>query len=141
MNFTDIKIIDPLMSIGVSVFIFINAFKNLKEVLDLFLEKTPHGVSVEEIKTHISEVDGVEGVHHIHIWSMDGNSNFATMHIVTNEDGHKIKEKVREELSEHGISHATLELESVGEHCHENDCSAHLNVNSGHSHHHHHHNH
>ena len=68
---------------------------------------------------------------------MDGNYNFATMHIVTNEDGHKIKEKVREELSEHGISHATLELESVGEHCHENDCNAHLNVISGHSHHHH----
>lgn len=141
MNFTDIKIIDPLMSIGVSVFIFINAFKNLKEVLDLFLEKTPHGINIEEIKNHILEIDGLEDVHHIHIWSMDGNSNFATMHIVTNEDSHKIKEKVREELSEHGISHATLELESVGEHCHENDCSAHLNVNSGHSHHHHHHNH
>ena len=139
MNFTDIKIIDPLMSIGVSVFIFINAFKNLKEVLDLFLEKTPHGINIEEIKSHILKIDGVDDVHHIHIWSMDGNSNFATMHIVTNEDGHKIKEKVREELSEHGISHATLELEAVGEHCHENDCSAHLNVNSGHSHHHHHH--
>jgi galactitol-specific phosphotransferase system IIB component len=70
---------------------------------------------------------------------MDGNSNFATMHIVTNSDCHIIKEKVREELSEHGISHATLELETVGEHCHENDCNAHLNVNSGHAHHHHHH--
>lgn len=138
MNFTDIKIIDPLMSIGVSVFIFINAFKNLKEVLDLFLEKTPHGISIEEIKAHIFEIDGIEDVHHIHIWSMDGNSNFATMHVVTNCDAHEIKEKVREELSEHGISHATLELEAVGEHCHENDCSAHLNVNSGHSHHHHH---
>ncbi len=139
MNFTDIKIIDPLMSIGVSVFIFINAFKNLKEVLDLFLEKTPHGISIEEIKTHILNIDDVEDVHHIHIWSMDGNTNFATMHIVTNCDGHKIKEQVREELSEHGISHATLELEAVGEHCHENDCNAHLNVKSGHAHHHHHH--
>ena len=139
MNFTDIKIIDPLMSIGVSVFIFINAFKNLKEVLDLFLEKTPHGINIEEIKKHILKIDGLEDVHHIHIWSMDGNSNFATMHVVTNCDAHEIKEKVREELSEHGISHATLELEAVGEHCHENDCSAHLNVNSGHSHHHHHH--
>ena len=93
MNFTDIKIIDPLMSIGVSVFIFINAFKNLKEVLDLFLEKTPHGINIEEIKNHILKIDGLEDVHHIHIWSMDGNSNFATMHIVTNEDGHKIKER------------------------------------------------
>ncbi len=139
MNFTDIKIIDPLMSIGVSVFIFINAFKNLKEVLDLFLEKTPHGISIEEIKNHILKIDGVEDAHHIHIWSMDGNSNFATMHIVTNEDGYKIKEKVRAELSEHGISHATLELETVGEHCHENNCNAHLNLNSVHSHHHHHH--
>ncbi len=138
MNFTDIKIIDPLMSIGVAVFIFVNAFKNLKEVLDLFLEKTPHGINVEEIKNHILEIDGVEDAHHIHIWSMDGNSNFATMHIVTNSDGHIIKEKVRDELTEHGISHATLELEAVGEHCHENDCNAHLNVNSGHTHHHHH---
>ncbi len=139
MNFTDIKIIDPLMSIGVSVFIFINAFKNLKEVLDLFLEKTPHGINIEEIKNHILKIDGIEDVHHVHIWSMDGNSNFATMHIVTNSDGHYIKAQVREELLEHGISHATLELETVGEHCHENDCNAHLNVNSGHSHHHHHH--
>ena len=141
MNFTDIKIIDPLMSIGVSVFIFINAFKNLKEVLDLFLEKTPHGISIEEIKAHIFEIDGIEDVHHIHIWSMDGNSNFATMHVVTNCDAHEIKEKVREELLEHGISHATLELEAVGEHCHENDCNAHLNANSGHAHYHHHHHH
>ena len=138
MNFTDIKIIDPLMSIGVSVFIFINALKNLKEVLDLFLEKTPHGINIEEIKKHILKIEGLEDVHHIHIWSMDGSSNFATMHIVTDCDGHKIKEKVRAELTEHGISHATLELEAVGEHCHENDCNAHLNVNSGHSHHHHH---
>lgn len=139
MNFTDIKILDPLMSIGVAVFIFINAFKNLKEVLDLFLEKTPHGINIEEIKNHILKIDGVEDAHHIHIWSMDGNSNFATMHVVTNCDGHYIKEKVREELSEHGIIHATLELETVGEHCHESDCNAHLNANSGHTHHHHHH--
>lgn len=139
MNFTDIKIIDPLMSIGVAVFIFINAFKNLKEVLDLFLEKTPHGINIEEIKSRILEIDGVDDVHHIHIWSMDGNSNFATMHVVTNSESHIIKEKVREELTEHGISHATLELEAVGEHCHENDCKAHLNVKSGHAHHHHHH--
>lgn len=139
MNFSDIKIIDPLMSIGVAVFIFINAFKNLKEVLDLFLEKTPHGISIEEIKAHIFEIDGIEDVHHIHIWSMDGNSNFATMHVVTNCGAHEIKEKVRAELYEHGISHVTLELEAVGEHCHENDCNAHLNVKSGHAHHHHHH--
>ena len=41
MRFTDIKIIDPIMSIGVAIFIFVNAIRNLKEVIDIFLEKLP----------------------------------------------------------------------------------------------------
>ena len=139
MRFTDFAIIDPIMSIGVALFILINATKNLKEVLDLFLEKTPSGIDVEEIKEHICSIDGVLDAHHIHIWSMDGQSNFATMHIVTNSDAHKIKELIREELAELGIVHATLELEAEGEHCHEKNCDIKINSNSGHHHHHHHH--
>ena len=138
IGFTDFAIIDPIMSIGVALFILINATKNLKEVLDLFLEKTPSGIDVEEIKEHICSIDGVLDAHHIHIWSMDGQSNFATMHIVTNSDAHKIKELIREELAEHGIVHATLELEAEGEHCHEKNCDIKINSNSGHHHHHHH---
>ena len=139
MRFTDIRIIDPIMSMGVAVFIFINAVKNLKEVFDLFLEKIPHDISIEEIKEHITEIDGVKGVHHIHIWSMDGHQNYATMHVVVNGDAHRIKDNIREELREHGIGHATLELESENEHCHEENCHIHYENSSGHHHHHHHH--
>ena len=139
MRFTDVKIIDPLMSMGVAVFIFINAFRNLKEVLDLFLEKIPNNISIEEIKHHIKEIDGVIDVHHIHIWSMDGQLNFATMHIVANENSHEIKDKIREELKEHGIGHATLEIENPNDHCHEEHC--HIDNTHTHSHHHHHHHH
>lgn len=137
MKFTDFALIDPIMSIGVAVFIFINAFKNLKEVTDLFLEKKPHGIDVKEMKEHISEIDGVIDVHHIHVWSMDGVSHYATMHIVTNEDGHIIKEKVREESQKHGIAHVTLELEEEGEHCHDQHCHVKTEP-AGHHHHHHH---
>ena len=139
MRFTDFALIDPIMSIGVTLFILINAVKNLKEVLDLFLEKTPHGVDVHEIKEHITEIDGVIDVHHIHVWSMDGFHNYATMHIVTNADGHEIKEKIREELSEHGIGHVTLELETEDEHCHETHCHVEAEPSRHHHHHHHHH--
>lgn len=138
MRFTDITLIDPLMSIGVAVFILINSIKNIVEVVDLFLEKTPHSIDTREITKHLLEIDGVLNVHHIHIWSLDGSSNFATMHIVTNADPHSVKVSVREELSEHGIAHATLELESEGEVCHEKHC--HIEAHSaGHHHHHHHH--
>lgn len=137
MRFTDISIIDPLMSMGVAIFIFINAIKNLKEVIDLFLEKIPNNISVDEIKEHIKDIDGVKDVHHVHIWSMDGFHNYATMHIVTNEDSHHIKHLIREEMLEHGIEHVTLELEKEDENCHEETCC--IKYEKGHHHHHHHH--
>ena len=139
MRFTDFVLLDPLMSIGVAVFIFINAIQNLKEALDLFLEKTPHGVSVGEIREHIMEIPGVLDVHHVHIWSMDGQNHSATMHIVTDADPHKIKLAIREELQEHGIGHATLELETQGEPCCAESCPIEYKSPSGHHHHHHHH--
>ena len=139
MKFTDISIIDPIMSIGVSLFIFVNAFGNLKAVLDLFLEKTPENICVDELKKHILNIEGVLDVHHIHIWSLDGHNNFATMHIVSNEDSQKIKHMVREELLEHGVGHATLELETEGEDCGKKHCHIENHNSEGHHHHHHHH--
>ena len=136
MRFTDLAVIDPVMSMGVAVFIFINAVRNLKEAIDLFLEKVPGDIDVEEIRAQVAQIGGVLDVHHIHIWSMDGQHNYATMHLVTNTGAHDIKERVREELREHGIAHATLELESEGEQCHEMCCHVEFNEHSGHHHHH-----
>lgn len=136
MRFTEFALIDPIMSVGVAVFILINAIKNLKAAVDVFLEKTPCGIDVSKIKEHLMEIEGISDVHHIHVWSMDGQYNFATMHVVTNADSHEIKEKIREELLEHGISHATLELEAEGEHCHEEDCCVEFNAVNAHHHHH-----
>ena len=137
MKFTDISIIDPLMSIGVAIFIIVNAGKNLSEAINVFLEKIPADVAIEEIINHITSIDGVIDVHHIHIWSIDGVNNSATMHIVASGDFHKIKEEVREELFEHGISHATIEIEAENEHCHNKDCC--IDAQKTHCHHHHHH--
>ena len=122
MNFTNIKIIDPLMSIGVAIFILINSLKNLKQVLDLFLAKTPRDIDIDELKEHLLELKGVDDIHHIHIWSIDGYNNYATMHIVTKEKNIKqLKNKIREELEEHNICHAILETED--EACDEKECN------------------
>ena len=126
MNFTNIKIIDPLMSIGVAIFILINSLKNLKQVLDLFLAKTPRDIDIDELKEHLLELKGVDDIHHIHIWSIDGYNNYATMHIVTKEKNIKqLKNKIREELEEHNICHAILETED--EACDEKECNIKLN--------------
>lgn len=140
IKFTGFVLIDPIMSMAVAVFILINSLKNLKDILNIFLEKTPENIDIAEITEHISKIEGVKGVHHIHVRSLDSNVNLASMHIVTNEDSAKIKEKVRAELKEHGIAHATLELEGKNEACENHHCHIELeNHSHGHHHHHHHH--
>lgn len=137
MRFTDFAILDPLMSIGVSVFIFINAIKNLKSIENLFLEKIPSNIKVDEIKDNICNLEGVLGVHHIHVWSIDGYSNYATMHIVTDDKSGTVKEEIRKELKRLNIVHVTLELENEDEHCHYEHCHIEHGENCGHHHHHH----
>jgi cobalt-zinc-cadmium efflux system protein len=129
MSFTDIKIIDPIVSIAVAIFILINALKNFKSILDLFLEKIPNNISVEKIKKQILTIDEVIDVHHIHIWSIDGINNYATLHVVTNNSN--IKTKIRE-LLKNEINHITIEIESKDEVCSEIECDI------KHNHHHHH---
>ena len=137
MRFTSIDIIDPIMSIMVALFILVNSLKNLKSILDLFLEKIPDNISVEEIREHLLAIKNVKDVHHIHIWSIDGFNNYATMHVVVDKNDQKIKGKIREKLSEHGIGHVTIEIESIDEEC--GDVNCHVdNISSSHHHHHHH---
>ena len=137
MKITDITYIDPILSILVAFYILIHTVKNLKIILDIFLEKTPINIDINELKKHINSIDGVIDVHHIHIRSIDGYNVFATLHIVVNEYSYNIKQLVKEELHEHGICHSTIELEMKNEKCSDECC----NINNNVSHHHHHHHH
>lgn len=139
MHFTNWAILDPILSIGVAVFILFHALRNLKEIGELFLKKAPHGIRVSALREGLCQLPGILDVHHIHLWSLDGQTACATMHIVTNEDPHHTKDLVRQHLRQHGIAHVTLELEAEGEECHEEHCHPEVHTESGHHHHHHHH--
>jgi cobalt-zinc-cadmium efflux system protein len=137
MKFTDIVYIDSILSILVALFIFINTFSNLKTIIDLFLEKTPDNIDIEELKKHLLSIKGVKDVHHIHIRSIDGYNNTSTLHAVVDKYDPEIKNNIKEELEEHGIGHSTIELELSSEHCHDDNCE--IKPTEHHHHHHHHH--
>ena len=137
IKFTNFVWIDSLMSIGVAAFILINAIKNLKEITDIFLEKVPQGICIEEIKEHIESLDGVLGVHHIHVWTLDGQNNSATMHVVTNGENAEIKQTIRTVLHKYKICHVTLEMEEEPACCGEEDCHIEVKRCTGPCHHHH----
>lgn len=122
MNFTDISIIDPILSIGVALFILYNALKNLRLVADIFLEKTPANIDLVDIKNSLLKIKGVSSVHHIHVRSIDGYHNYATMHVVVSKYSHALKEQIKRELKNQNIEHSTIELELLGEKCNETKC-------------------
>lgn len=136
MNFTKIDIIDPILSILVALFVMVHAIKSFKEILDLFLVKIPSNIDINELKEHLEQINGVVGIHHIHIWSLDGVNNCATMHVITEtSDYDNIKKMIKEEMSEHGISHTTLEIENKDSDCDELECTT-KEVKNHHHHHH-----
>ncbi len=137
MRFTNLWILDPSLSIALSVFIFVNAAKNLKEILCIFLEKVPHGIDTDELLGHLNEIEGVENVHHLHLRSLDGYAHEATLHIVTNGNAAEIKRAVKNELAEHGFAHSVIETETADERCEDTVC--HIDkAKPRHCHHHHH---
>lgn len=136
MRFTDISIIDPILSILVAIFIFINSIKNLKLIIDLFLEKTPIGITTDKIKESILNIKDIKDVHHIHIWSIDGYNNYATLHVVVKEIDNNIKQQIRKEMKKLNISHVTIELETVDEKCKDKKCHIHHNDENHIGHHH-----
>ncbi len=138
MKFTDITYIDPIMSIGVAIFILVHAFKSFKDIYYIFFEITPEGIEAEELIHHLKEIDGVLDVHHLHIRTLDGINHIATLHIVTSSSFADVKKAVKKELAEHGISHTTIEIETPEEECEDLVCKPnHSEHSHSHSHHHH----
>ena len=136
MKFTDITYIDSIISIIIAIYILIHALENLKSVLDLFLVKTPKNVDIDALKKELLKVKNVSDIHHIHIWSMDGVNNYATIHAVINtKDFEKVKKELKKELEEHGIVHSTIEIEAKDSKCDELDCEI-KNIKSTTHHHH-----
>lgn len=136
MRCTGWVILDPIMSMGVAVFILFHAIRNLSEILSVISEKIPDQVDPEQLTNALTKLPGILDIHHLHIWSLNGHQHCATVHIVSDDDPHQIKDAVREIFEKHHINHVTIESETTREHCHHSHC--HISAHA-HAHHHHHH--
>lgn len=118
-------IIDPLMTIGYTIYIVWGVIKNLKESLNILLQGVPSHIDVEHIEEGLLRLSNVVSVHDIHVWSLDGESDVFSGHIVIKDSemqkAAEMKKLVKEELSKHHIEHSTVELESESE-CSGIDC-------------------
>lgn len=127
MFYFDWPVIDPILSLLISVYILYNVYSNLKSALQIFLQATPHAMNEEKIDQYIRSIEAIESYHDLHCWSMDGDYHILTIHIVVSEHESletlaNIKEQVRKGLSDMGFSHITIETETQAEICTLENC-------------------
>lgn len=108
--------IDPLLSLLIVAYIFYQVAQLLPGTVRLLMESAPEGLTVEDLVRRMESVDGVQGVHHLHVWQLDEHENALEAHVViARDDAQKmdhIKAKTKRLLKdEFGVTHPMLEIE------------------------------
>jgi len=116
-------IVDPIVTMIIAVYILWMGFAEVGEVARILMLGVPPGIDVEELVAAIRKVDGVEDVHHVHVWAIDEHRNSLEAHVVVPDelagDAKELKDRIRALVRERfGVTHTTLEIERASE-CHE----------------------
>lgn len=118
MMLVDLPILDPLLSIAISIWVMSNVYKNIRETFKVLLQAIPDSVDTEALENEIKQIPEVESIHDLHIWSLDGESHIMTLHIVTeSKDKRSIKSRIIAISEKYHIVHVTIEMESADYDC------------------------
>ncbi|MEQ8364336.1 MAG: cation diffusion facilitator family transporter [Cyclobacteriaceae bacterium] len=127
MMYVDAPFIDPLLSVFIALYVLYNVYKNLKKSMRIILQGIPEEVSIEGIREKLKTIEAIKDVHDCHVWSMDGNYNVLTVHLVLDKNYNlseqvALKHQVKQILKDESVNHVTIEFENQDEHCELVDC-------------------
>ncbi len=115
-------ILDPLLSILFTLFILLNVVKNIYQTIKIFLQSTPDNKLLNEISKRLRSLDHVNNIHHLNLWSLDGERHVLTAHLevdqmILENEQKQLKQEIRKKLSDLHLAHTTIELELPDELC------------------------
>jgi cobalt-zinc-cadmium efflux system protein len=110
-------VVDPVLSALIGVVIIVSAYRLLRESVDILLESTPVGLDLAALEGALATVDGVEGVHDLHVWSLTSGVNALSCHVEVKTEAlprvDALLDRLRSLLQERfEISHTTIQIES-----------------------------
>jgi cobalt-zinc-cadmium efflux system protein len=113
--FTGRTIIDPIVGVMIAIFVLFSAFAVIRDSLNILLEFTPKNIDFDSLVKDIEKIDGVEGIHDIHLWSLCSNLNVMDAHVFTNisnmDEIENLKGKIKTKLKKYKVKYSTLEFE------------------------------
>ena len=120
--FKDIRILDPILAILITLYILTNVVKNIRATVPIFLQAVPQDIDLDSIRRAIQQIDHVDSAHHVHLWSLDGESSIFSAHLLadknlTPEQYADLKHNVKLVIQDYGLYHSTVEIELPQEAC------------------------
>lgn len=118
----DWRLVDPLITLAISVYILWHALSEVGPVLRILMQGVPEGMDRDAVAGVIASVEGVQGVHHLHLWQIDERRSSVEGHLVL-VSGHETVQVVaavkRRLVESFGLGHATFEVETPDSGCSE----------------------
>jgi cobalt-zinc-cadmium efflux system protein len=111
--------IDAIVSFAIGALIVLSGSHLIRESLHILLEGVPRHIRLPEVELELQKLDGIVGLHDLHVWRIGSNFDTLTVHLVVGdiEEGNRRKDAARAMLHERfGIEHCTIEVEGPGEH-------------------------
>lgn len=115
MYYTHWFIIDPIISILLSVYISKEVYSLIKQIVNVLMESVPDDIDFNEVKNFLSDLDMVRSVDDLHIWQTDSNTRLLSVHLVIEDvDSQKRNDllcKIQKLLNEKfNINHSTVQM-------------------------------
>ena len=114
LRFTDWYILDPLLSLVISIFILSKAIPRFWSTLKIFLDAVPEGVDIKQVKSDLEQLDHVASLNQLNLWTMDGLEKNAIVHVCLKEieQMELCKESIRRKLKDCGFQNITIEVDA-----------------------------
>lgn len=122
MYFRDVPILDPILSIAITIYILYNVIVYFRKTILLFLQAVPEDIDINEIIESFQKIEGVISSHHTHIWSLDSEHHVLSTHLVLDKSLSldqviEIKRQAREKIDYLKIEHITIEVDFEDDDC------------------------
>ena len=116
--FTNFVYIDIIMSVVISVIIFIGGYKISKEAFFILMEAVPSEIYLNTLRNELLNIDGIKNIHELHVWKNDNEEISFTAHILLDNyekhNNYRIINEIKEKLTVYDIFHMTVQIENTG---------------------------
>lgn len=108
--------VDPLLTVLIALYVLIESYKIIRQAFAILMQSVPASLDPEELAAALCEIEEIENVHHVHIWSLDENNIMFEAHVnvcdMLVSQTARTLEKIEHLLETRGIRHVTIQFEN-----------------------------